>query len=487
MKNPNETPLVIPGLREWTGQVGRYAITPETRLLVHQKYAPDLNACAETLQQEAQHTMGFLLPIERAAESEPGSIFLSLDLEDAQTGDQGYSLEIADRVTLRANAATGVFYGGQTILQLLRQAPDRCSLPQGQARDWPRYTYRGLMLDLGRKYWEMDYLHDLMRTMARLKLNELHLHLTDAFAFRLESEQHPKLTADKAYSKADIAQLQAWADQYHIILTPEIDLPAHSVVINQYNPRLAFTCPSMAYGRWAEAKSGNWTINYADPYARQWIRELLSEFIPLFTGPHFHIGTDELPDGDAPSECQELLQYAKSKAYPHAGDVLVEWINEMNEFVRSFGKQMQLWSWWERSPHSIWPDRNIIVNAWVAAGDSHIFLDAGYPVIHTAEDTLYLTPTLDLFPNESYLYNEWILSDHPNSLGYKICVWADEAEGQSDDFFEAHLRRPRAILAERTWHGGTPSQSLGAFLDLVDTIDHTREQGAGHRSGGWNA
>jgi hexosaminidase len=287
----------------------------------------------------------------------------------------------------------------------------------------------------------------------------------------LHSDLHPGLAAKQAYCRADLAQLQAWADQYHITLVPEIDLPSHATAITRYDPTLAFPCKAMSYGRWKGGERGGWTVNFADPYACQWMKDLLSEFIPLFTGPYFHIGTDEVPDGDAPTQCPELVQYAQKCGYPHAGDVFVEWINEMNEFVRSFGKQMQLWSWWERSPHSIWPDKNIIVNAWVTAGDSHIFLDAGYPVIHTAEDTLYLTPTLDLFPNESYLYNEWILSDHPNSLGYKICVWADQAEGQSDSFFEAHLRRPRAILAERTWHGGTPSRSLGAFLDLVDTID----------------
>jgi len=485
MSNP--IPSTLPGLREWTGGTGQYALPDAARLVVDEAHAAELLPTAQTFLQELRQVTALHPEISIASAPEQADIFLSLAHSDDALGDQGYLLDIVDRVSVRANTASGVFHGAQTILQILRQAPDRRSLPRGQARDYPHFSHRSLMLDLGRKYWEMDYIHNLMKDMTRLKLNELHLHLTDAFAFRLESEQHPKLTADKAYSKADIAQLQAWADQYHIILTPEIDLPAHSVVINQYHPRLAFSCPSMAYGRWPEAQDGSWTINYADPYARAWTKELLSEYIPLFAGPFFHIGADEVPDGDAPEKCLELVQYAQQKGYPHAGDVLVEWINEMNQFVRSFGKQMQIWSWWERSPHSIWPDRNIIVNAWVAAGDSRIFLDAGYPVIHTAEDTLYLTPTLDLLPNESYLYNEWILSDHPNSLGYKICVWADQAEGQSDSFFEAHLRRPRAILAERTWHGDTPSRSLGAFLELVDAIDHTREQRAEHRFGGRSA
>jgi len=138
--------------------------------------------------------------------------------------------------------------------------------------------------------------------------------------------------------------------------------------------------------------------------------------------------------------------------------------------VRAFGKQMQIWSWWERSPHSISPDKNILVNAWVEAGDSHIFLDAGYPVVHTAEDSLYLTPGFDLFPKEEYLYNEWVLSEHPNSLGYKICVWADDTEEHPDDFFEKDFHRPRAILAERTWRGATPTIPLVDFLKQLEKL-----------------
>ncbi|MEA3440027.1 MAG: beta-N-acetylhexosaminidase [Chloroflexota bacterium] len=473
MRSVNPSPATIPALREWVGQAGRYILTDTTRLVVDKAKAPELISIAQTLQDDLQRITSRFIEIVTAPSPGQVDIFLSLDCMDETLGEQGYLLDIADYVDIRANRATGVFYGTQTLLQILQQASDHRSLPKGRVRDYPRFSHRAIMLDAGRRYWQMSYLHDLIKDMARLKLNELHLHLTDAYAFRLESERHPKLSADKAYSKADIAQFQAWADQYHIILTPEIDLPSHSVVINQYNPRLAITCPSMAYGRWAEAQNGNWTINYADPYARQWIKELLSEYIPLFTGPYFHIGTDEVPDGDAPAKCPELLKYAESKGYPHTGDVFVEWINEMNQFVRSFGKQMQLWSWWERSPHSISPDKDIIVNSWVEAGTSEGLLEAGYPVIHSAEDTLYLTPNLNTYPNEKFLYKQWVLSDHPNSLGYKICVWADNADGQPDAFYEEKLRQPRAILAERTWCGDVPSISLASFLDLLDRMEKT--------------
>jgi N-acetyl-beta-hexosaminidase len=453
---------LIPGVQEYIARPDSIPVSDLMRLVTHPKDESSLIETLHTMQAEFL-IRGIQLEIAVLENIQSGDIFCTLN-QQVVNHPQGYSLEIDQHITVVAATPTGIFYG----LQTLRQLAAHSSLPKGTIRDWPRYAFRSLMLDIGRKYWEMDYLRSLMGVMGGLKLNELHLHFSDATAFRLQSDRHPELSAEKSYSKVEIAQLQAWADQYHITLTPEIDLPAHSVVFNSYNSRLAFKCRSMAYGRWPEAKNGNWTINYADPYARQWVEELLSEYIPLFSGPYFHLGTDEVPDGDAPSQCPELAAYARSRGYPSAGDVLVEWINSMNNFIRSFGKRMQIWSWWERAPHSILPDKDIVVNAWVAEGDSQIFLDSGYSVVHTAEDSLYLTPGLELFPKEEYLYHEWVLSTHPNSLGYKLCVWTDHAANQSDDFFEQLMYRARTVFAERTRNGAPPTQTLSELITFAE-------------------
>jgi hexosaminidase len=253
------------------------------------------------------------------------------------------------------------------------------------------------------------------------------------------------------------------------MLIPEIDLPAHATAITQYDPSLALTCDVMSRSRWPGGELGGWTINYADPAARQWMRNLLHEFVPLFSGPQFHIGCDEVPDGDLPAACPELVAYAREQGYPYPGDVLVEWINEANELVKSYGKRSQLWAWWERCPHSLEPDRDIIVNSWVEKQEPDQFLEAGYQVVCTREDTHYITPTLGLQPDDNYLYDLWNPNPHPNVLGYKICVWADNMETRPDSFFTPLLRHPLAILAERIWAGGTPARSLPTFQELLET------------------
>jgi hexosaminidase len=466
----NDVPPTIPGLREWIGEKERYVLADTSRLVVDVTYAADLLGTARTFQEDLQRITSLALPLVQAPEPRNGDVFLTLDNADADIGNQGYILDIADYVIIRASTATAVFYGTQSVLQILHQDPTHRHLPRGMARDYPQFPQRAIMLDAGRRHWQVDYLRETIRRMAWLKLNVLHLHFNDWHAFRLASDRYPGLAPEKAYGKDDVANLQAWANQYHVTLVPEIDLPAHATAIIRYEPSLAFACESMSKSRWPGGELGSWTIDYTDPRARQWMKELLNEFIPLFDGPYVHIGADEVPEREKLDECRQLTAYAKSKGYAYPGDVLVKWINEMNELVKSHGKQMQIWNWWERSPHSINPDSDIVVNVWVGAGESGQFLDAGYQVINSPEDTHYVSPGLDLLPQPEYLYERWNPSPHPNMLGYKICVWADNVENEPDEFFETRLCQPRAILAERTWCDGVPTRPLNEFLGLLQEI-----------------
>ncbi len=467
MRPIHTIPATIPALREWRCGEQDCVLTPDSRLIVA---AAELMPVAQTVQQDLQPLLTYALPVVHGDKPQTGDILLTLNGADPALGRQGYQLDIARHVTLTGQTATGVFYGLQTIRQLLQQNPTHYHLPGGTARDWPVFGHRSLMVDLARKYWAVDYLKNLMRIMAELKLNMLHLHFNDWNAFRLQSERYPGLAAEQSYSKQDLVELQQTADAYQITLIPEIDLPAHATAITQYNPALALECECMSYSRWPGGDLGGWTINYADPAARQWMKDLLHEFIPLFSGPYFHIGSDEVPDGDLPSACPELVAYAQSQGYPYPGDVLVEWLNEANKLVKSYGKQTQLWTWWERSPHRLQPDRDIIVVPWVEKQEPDYFLEAGYQVVCTREDTHYISPMHDRLPDDNYLYNKWRLNPHPNVLGYKLCLWTNKMEDYPDTHFDSLLRNPLAILAERTWASNTPVRPLDTFLELLDNL-----------------
>jgi N-acetyl-beta-hexosaminidase len=440
-------PVIIPSLHKWTS-LGNYLTLSETcRLVIDPSNIDELSETAKILRKvfcaETKR------PLTITIDSEPvrGDIILKLDRNTQEIGEQGYILEIDEHVKLLARTATGIFYGGQTLLQMLHQDPAHTQMPRGFTHDFPRFLQRGIMLDAGRKYWETDYLYKTVRKMARLKLNTLHLHLSDWSGFRLQSDRYPGLA-----------------------IVPEIDLPAHATAFTRYNPSLAFASDVMSRPHWSGGEYGGFTLDYTNPRVCQWIKNLLDEFIPIFDGPYFHIGCDEVPSPDYPEQCPALADYARAKRYPHTTDVLVEWINEMNAFVKSYGKQTQIWNWWECTPHSINPDRDIIINAWVEAANPSIFLDAGYQVLNSPENLLYLSPGINLFPDCNHMYKEWSPSSHPNMLGYKLCVWADKCENESDEYFESLLYQPRAILAERTWNLNTPSGALEDFLTQANFV-----------------
>lgn len=462
-------PVTFPGLRHWTG-LGNYLTLPNTcRLVVAPTCVTELAETAKTLQEllsvETRRTPAITIGQSPAK----GDIFLILDKHDQEIGNQGYILEIDEYIKVQAQTATGVFYGGQTLLQMLHQDPTHARLLRGLARDYPDFQQRGIMLDAGRKYWEMDYLCQTMRQMAQLRLNVLHLHFSDWNGFRLKSDRFPGLDTPPAYSKAEITALQSCARKWHITIVPEIDLPAHATVITRYEPSLAFACQSMSKSRWPGGENGGWTIDYSNPAARQWMTDLVSEFLDWFDGPYFHLGTDEIQEGFCLEECSSLTAYAKEKGHPYVGDVLIEWINLMNHLVKKHGKQMQIWNWFERSTHSLSLDPDIVINTWAGNGASDQFLETGHKIIASPENTHYLTPGLDHFPDHQYLYQKWIPNTHANMLGYKICVWADQCENKPDEYFDSLISVPRAILAQRTWNTNIPTQSMS---DFVESLSH---------------
>jgi N-acetyl-beta-hexosaminidase len=464
------TPVTIPNLREWMS-IGDYLTLPETkRLVINSSHAEELDETAKALTAMFNNEFKWTPIIVIGSQLVRGDIFLTLNPDHHEIGDQGYLLELDKHVTIQAKTVTGVFYGGLTLVQMLRQAPLHSQLPRGHGRDYPHFQYRGIMLDAGRKYWEMSYLFKLIRQMARLKLNVLHLHLSDWNAFRLESDRFPGLATFPAYSKAEIMALQSYARQWHVTIVPEIDLPAHATVMTRYEPSLAFDCRSMSTSRWVGGESGGWTIDYTKPAARQWMMDLLGEYLTFFDGPYFHIGADEVPEGNCINECPSLLTYAKERGYLYTGDILIEWLDEMNQFLKAHGKNMQIWNWFERSPHSLTVDNDVIINTWVGNDTPGKFLDAGFKIIDSPENTHYLTPGLALYPDHQYLYHDWMPNLHPNMLGYKICVWADQLENESDAYFDSLLNIPCAILAGRTWNPDTPSGSLDEFFNQADIL-----------------
>ena len=460
----NPAPEVVPSVREWSGGSGSFALEPRSRIVAESGALADE---AKLLRDDLAEVTGFELNVVTGKGPKHGDLFLSDHGAPAAIGQEGYVLKIGEWIELRAGDDAGVFYGTQTVLQMLRSSEGHRTLPRGEARDRPRFRERGYMLDAGRKFWSPDYVMQTIREMAYLKLNTLQLHLSDNNAFRLVSDRFPYLAAPEAYTKADIRRFEAAARKYHVTIIPEIEMPAHAGAIRKVRPDLGLDCQTFGT-----------TLDVTRREVRDFTAALIDEFAPLFSGPEFHIASDEYPGRLHQEDCEPLVRYAEERGFGSTADVFVDFINEMNTVVRSHGKQTVIWSWFDVDQQpTIAPDTNIKIETWTTEGtggghgppgyDPQHYLDQGYEVVASPSDKLYVTPGLGLLPDPRFLFEEWEPLEHPRLDGYMISVWADGVITHPDSSFDTHLRRPREAMADRVWGG----PRRGTVADLFARAD----------------
>jgi glycosyl hydrolase family 20 len=452
----NPAPDVVPGLQQWTGATGQFEFGPQSRIVVAD---PALLGDARTFAGDLRSIADLNLPVVSGLPSHPGDVVIRLSASDLPA--QGYTLDIGDTVSISGVDATGAFYAEQTVEQMVKQDS---TLPRGAARDWPQVAHRGFMLDMGRHYYSPAYVEREIRTAAWHKLDAVHLHLTEYNAFRLQSSTYPGLAAEQSYSHADLSAFAATARRYHVTLVPEIDVPAHSTAIADYDPTLKFDCPSLADG---------FTLDVTKPQTMQFLVGLLKEFVPLFPdSPVFHLGGDEYAGLAAQQACPELVSYAQAHGFGSTEDVFVDFLNKLGAQVQALGKRPEIWNWWDVvGGATIMPDKSLIIDAWTGTADS--YLAAGYDTVSSPGNLLYVTPQGppggSLEPNDQFLYESWVPPTDPHLLGFEISRWSDNAFTQPDSYFDWFANRPDTVLAARTW-GGPRAASVFAFEDQVDRI-----------------
>jgi hypothetical protein len=472
---PNQTvnapPQVQPPLKQWQGGAGTVTVGPATKILVDQRYARSLSTDASVFAQDVQSVTDLKMPVAVSPAAEPGDFFLTLGASGA--GSQGYRLDLGNSgISIAGQTSTGVFYGEQTILQMLRLSSSGRSLPQGTASDSPDYSYRGVMLDSGRKYWSVAYIQRLIRQMAWLKLNTLHWHLAEWNAFRLNSPEYPGLAAPQSYTKADVDAVLATARRYHVTVIPEIDVPAHSTELTSYNPGLRWSCASMNDSRWGY--DSGWTIDFTKPQNVAWLDKLLTTFMSWFPGQYFHVGGDEYQSYAEMESCPELVNYAKSQGLGSVADAFVAFEDHVGQLAKSHGKKAIIWNYWDAvGDNTITPNKDLTIEAWTTTPQS--FLDEGYTTIGSPGDTLYVTPypppgtNSPTLADPSNIYEDWAPIQNSLLRGYEIAVWPNLADTQPDAYFDWFLQSPLEALGARLW-GGPRAKTVSQFEDELAQI-----------------
>lgn len=266
-----------------------------------------------------QRTRGLALPVACAAKKPARGIRFVFDSgRDAMDGYYWLKAE-AGVVEVRSGSHSGLFYGAVSLWQLLSARPDQATaataIAAGQITDFPRYRWRGLMLDSARHYQPPAFIEKLIDAMALHKLNTLHWHLTDDQGWRIEIKKYPRLTEVGAwrvppgpaaaadidaatgkprlyggfYTQDEIRHLVAYAAQRHITIVPEIDMPGHMQAAIAAYPRLGTGDKPKVSVDWGVH---TYLLNVEES-TFEFIDDVLDEVVALFPSPYIHIGGDE--------------------------------------------------------------------------------------------------------------------------------------------------------------------------------------------------
>lgn len=291
---------------------GSFRIAIDTVVSVAQGDAPARDA-ANHLVQLLRDTRGLDLAVREESTPSPASIRLQLDSQSPVTQAEGYTLDVdAQGLRIRARDAAGLFYGAISAWQLASAdaGSGAAEIPAVTILDWPRFGWRGQLLDVARHFHDVDTVKHVIDAMAQHKLNVLHLHLTDDQGWRIEIKRYPKLTEIGAwrtppgagrhgtpqryggfYTQEQIRELVAYAAARHITILPEIDMPGHAqAAVAAYPEEVGVTGerPSV---------SVDWGVNPylfdTDERSMKFIEGVLDEVLELFPSPYIHIGGDE--------------------------------------------------------------------------------------------------------------------------------------------------------------------------------------------------
>jgi hexosaminidase len=387
-------PAIVPAPQKLELRGGTFKLAPDTRICVDFTSRRTGTFLAARLRQSTGYKFPVVAKIFSSAPV-PNGILLTVKSAGTNLGPEGYELAVSSNsVVIRAPEQAGMFYGAQTLLQLL--PPEIFSprlvtnadwqIPCVAIQDWPRFRWRGLMLDVSRHFYSKAEVEKILDEMALHKLNTFHWHLTDDQGWRIEIKKYPKLTqigawrsasrltppkgegnyfenanpawmapsADKFgpdnryggfYTQADIREVVKYAAVRHITIVPEIEMPGHAVAAMAAYPQ--FGCGDLSYSTDVKAGVNSGVFDPGKEATFKFLDDVLTEVFQLFPGKFIHLGGDEV------SEKVKAATWAKSPACQAVmkreglknTDELQDWFTRrMEKFVNAHGKRLVGWS-----------------------------------------------------------------------------------------------------------------------------------------------
>jgi len=426
MSTQNQTISIIPKPTHLEARQGSFRLNSATFLSA----GDSLGELAHYLQHALAPATGYYFPI--SDHRGPDSIELRIDPHAEKLGPEGYFLEVdKDRVLIHAAAQAGLFYGCQSLRQMLPAAIFRKALvkreweiPCAFVEDTPRFPWRGALMDVSRHFMPKEFILKFIDLLALHKMNVFHWHLTDDNGWRIEIKRYPKLTGVSSqtdysemnpgsatrskstlpggfYTQADIREVVAYAAQRHINVVPEIELPGHSNAAIVAYPELGNKVEIAAAGGDTSFMGHYDNVYNVDDSTIQFLKNVLDEIMDLFPSKFIHIGGDEVDK--APWHNNPKAQ-AKMKALGLKNEEeLQSWfIKQFDDYLTAKGRRLIGWD--EILEGGLAPGAAVM--SWRGIEGGIAAAKAGHDVVMTPTSNCYLD-----------YYQSKLTTDEPKAIG----------------------------------------------------------------------
>lgn len=468
-----------------------FRINSNTKIIA-QSNNPEAIRIANLLAEKINTASGFAVQVSEANKvTGKNVIFFTTENAGSNLGKEGYQLSAdKDAVVVKAIEPAGLFYGMQTIKQLLPAEIESNTkveniswiIPGVEIEDIPRFTWRGMHLDVCRHYMPMDFIKKYIDNMAMHKLNTFHWHLTEDQGWRLEIKKYPKLTEIGAWRKESLighvrdkphkfdgtphggfyTQEQAkeiveYARERFITVIPEIEMPGHAKAAIAAYPELGVTGEQVEvatyWGIFAD-------IFNVDESTFTFLEDVLTEVMEIFPSEYIHIGGDEAIK-DQWKASAKIQQRIKELGLKDEHELQSYFIRRMEKFINSKGRKLIGWD--EILEGGLAP--NATVMSWQGLEGGIAAAKAGHDVIMTPIQSLYFwtyqgDPETEPLAAGGYITLEKVyrfepipevLSDEEaqHVLGAQGCAWTEYMEGPKEVEYMVFPRM--SALAEIVW------------------------------------
>lgn len=408
---------VIPQVQNLSVKDGDVYVFDSSRKLVYDNQ--DSRRSLELFAQDLEELVG-IRPSVAAGTSEDAkdNVYFTLGLQDG--GKEAYNINVSsDGILVRAVAPEGIYRATRTLLKSVgTEKTSSVEFPSAEVSDWPRFGYRGLMLDVSRHFSDVEMVKRTIDMLALHQLNIFHWHLTDDQGWRIEIKSHPELTEVGAwrddtvvgrylggtdyptdgkrhggfYTQEQIREIVAYARERYIEIIPEIDLPGHTSAVLAAYPQLG--CEDKEYkvaNRWGVIRD---VLCAGNPASLDLFKDIMDEVCDLFPGKYIHLGGDECVKErwKACPKCQKKIKELGLKDGNRYSkeDYLQSWfMGEVASFVQSKGKRV---IGWDEILEGVPMDDSVIMS-WRGTEGGITAAKMGHDVV--------MTPTSDMYFDQS--------------------------------------------------------------------------------------